>query len=358
MAAALAGEIYAARHNSSVSLDPVEDINRFQSTNDTFPTAVTVLLLRKLGDTEKTVIALQEMLIGKEAEYAGLLITGRTEMQDALPITLGQVFASWAGSIERDRWRLNKLKERLRTVALGGTAIGTCFSAPAEYVFLAEKHLRRITGLSLSRSQNLTDEIASLDKYSELANGLGLVADNLFKISGDLLLYTSGFIGEIRHPALQYGSTIMAAKTNPVIPEYVRGLSIAVRCECDKIAAYVRQGQLQLNPYLPFIVESFLHAFHSLELAACRFMHKFLELMQPDTTRSLHNLLNSKALINALASVTGYHKIKILEKELEQDRPASMEQLKDVICRVTGMARTDIDAFFDPVNLTSYRKGK
>ncbi len=115
----LAGEIWRVDHGDAGQIDPIEDINRFQSTNDTFPTAVTIVLLRHLAAIEKKVIELQETLIRKEGEYGSILMAGRTEMQDALPITLGQVFAGWAGGIERDRWRLHKLKERIRSIAMG-----------------------------------------------------------------------------------------------------------------------------------------------------------------------------------------------------------------------------------------------
>jgi aspartate ammonia-lyase len=356
--ASLATEKCQKQYDKEIVLDPVEDINRYQSTNDTFPTAVTIMVLEKLQVLEKFIIELQESLIKKESEYSNILFTGRTEMQDALPITLGQIFASWAGCIERDRWRINKLKERVRTIPLGGTAIGTCFFAPKEYVFLAEKHLRKITGLPLSRSQNLTDEIANLDKFSELANGLSLVAENLYKITGDLLIYTSGFVGEIRHPQLQYGSTIMAAKTNPVILEYVRGLSIDVQFECRKISFYAQNGQLQLNPYLPFIAESFLSAYSSLFTAAGSFINKFLNLIEINHEKAAENLVRSKALLNSLISIFGYNEVKLLEKEIEKEKPSSLEQFKKIIIIKTGIEKEKIDSFFEPANLTNYTKGK
>jgi len=352
----LSKEIYLETFHNEAKIDPIDDINRFQSTNDTFPTAVTVLLLRKLMKLEMLVIDLQEILIKKESEYENIIITGRTEMQDALPITLGQVFASWAGSIERDRWRLNKLKERVRTIPLGGTAIGTCFFAPKEYVFFAEKHLRNITNLSISRSQNLTDEIANLDKLSELANGVSLVAENLFKITGDLLLYTSSFVGELIHPNLQYGSTIMAAKTNPVILEYVRGLSIDIQFECKKISCYTQNGQLQLNPYLPFVVKSFLHAFDSTEKAITSFINKFIKLLEINPKKIENNFLNSKALLNSLIPIFGYNKVKELQSVFEKEKPSSLDELKNIIIKETEADKTLIDSYFDPINLTSFFK--
>jgi aspartate ammonia-lyase len=353
----LSVDIYKKEYNNNILINPIEDINKFQSTNDTFPTSVTILLLRKLLVLEKRIIELQEILIRKENEYQNILIIGRTEMQDALPIRLGQVFASWAGSIERDRWRINKLKERVRTIALGGTAIGTCFFAPKEYVYAVEKHLRLITGLPLTRSQNLTDEIANLDKLSELAGGIKIISENLYKISGDLLLYTSSFVGEIIHPNLQYGSTIMAAKTNPVILEFIRGLSIDVQSECIKISNFTQNGQLQLNPYLPFITKSFIYAFDSIEKAIITFIDKFLNIMEINNLRIEENLLNSKALLNSLISILGYDNIKKIEGLIDNEKPSSIEELKKTIIKNTNLSKEELDNHFDPVNITSFIKG-
>lgn len=354
-------EVTAARASElceSLIIDPITDINRYQSTNDTFPTAVTIVLLRKLHTLEGQVVQLQEVLVSKESEYSNVLLTGRTEMQDALPITLGQVFASWAGASERDRWRLNKLKERLRTIPLGGTAVGTGYPAPQNVVFTAEKYLRNITGLNLSRSQNLTDEIASQDKLSELADGLKLCAETIFKMTGDLLLYSSSFIGEIHHPDLQAGSTIMAAKTNPVIVEFARGLSIDCIHECAKISEYCRNGQLQLNAYLPFILEAFLRSFNQVDKAINALIYKFFALMELDLPRIESNLLSSNALLNTLLPVAGYHKVKEAFQALKEAKPATMEEYKAVVAQSTGLNREVVDYYFDARHSTTFFKGK
>jgi aspartate ammonia-lyase len=337
-------------------IDPIDDINRGQSTNDTFPTAVTIVLYRQLEGTEKKVIALQETLIKKETEYGGVLMAGRTEMQAALPITLGQVFASWAGSFERDRWRLNKLKERIRTIALGGTAVGTGFNSDRDIVFLSEQNLRRISGLPLTRSQNLTDEVANQDKLSELAGGLKLCAENLFKMTGDLLLYTSSMIGEIKHPSLQYGSTIMAAKNNPVLLEFARGLSIDVIHEAGKISEYCRNGQLQLNPYLPFILDSFLTSFDSLDKALSAMNDAFFPKMEIDRVRIEKNLLDSNILLNLLLPFMDYHEIKTLYEASARNKPGNMEELKAFVLSRSKLTKEQVDHCFDPLNATSYRK--
>lgn len=350
------GEILKEKYNIDKIFDSLEDINRYQSTNDTFPTAVTITVYRKLIIMEEKIVKLQEALISKEIEYDNVIITGRTEMQDALPIKLGQVFAGWAGMIERDRWRLNKLKDRIRNIALGGTAIGTCFFAPQKYIFLAERFLKEITKLPLCRSQNLTDEIANADKYSELANGLKIAAENLFKISGDLLLYSSSFLKEIIHPNLQYGSTIMPAKTNPVILEFVRGLSIDIQHECNKVSSFSQNGQLQLNAYLPFILKSLINSFDLLNKAVESLIEQFFNLMNINKNEIEKNLINSYALINTLAPVFGYREIKKLYKIIDSSTILDIKDIKDIIKKEFNIDEESINKLFETTRLTSFLK--
>ncbi len=348
--------IYKERYNKEINLDPLEDINRFQSTNDIFPTALTIMTYRHLVEIEKLIIRLQESLIKKETEYATILITGRTEMQSALPITLGQVFGGWAGSIERDRWRLNKLKERVRTIALGGTAIGTCFFAPQKYVFIAERKLREITSLPLSRSQNLVDEISNLDKYVELANGYTTIANNLFKITGDLLLYTSSFIDEIKHPYLQYGSSIMAAKINPIILELVRGLAIEVEGEAYKILQFSKIGQLQLNAFIPFVADSFINIYKYLTKGITYFIEKFLEKIEINREKAEENLLNSNILLNSLIPFLGYNEVKRIFNILKDKKIKTIEEFKECILQNSNLTKEELEKIIEPINLTTALK--
>lgn len=334
--------------------NPIEDINIYQSTNDTFPTAVTIMLYRKLLQTETLVIKLQELLVKKENEYQNILLTGRTEMQNALPINLGQVFGSWAGMIERDRWRIHKLKERVRTIPLGGTAVGTGYPVPAKIVFLAEKYLREITKLPLSRSQNLPDEVANLDKWSELANVLKIIAENIYKITGDLLIYTSSFVEEIIHPDLQSGSTIMAAKTNPVILEFVRGSSIYIQHECNKISDYCKNGQLQLNPFLPFVLESFIRVFDVMDKSINKFIERFFDKIDINKRKIEENLISSNVILNALVGVIGYNNVKKLFYKVKSENIKTIVELKELLKNETSLTNKEIDFYLDPINLSTF----
>lgn len=237
----------------------LDDGARSQSTNDVVTTAVIVVVQRFIRRIEASVIALQEALVAREAAWRGILVTGRTEWQSALPMDLSLVASAWAGSAERDRWRLGKLKERTRTVPLGGTAVGTGSGARGAYLFAVERQLRSITGLPLQRSQNLSDAVAQRDDLAEVAQVFKVVAANLVKLCRDLFFYTSSSVGELVLPQLQWGSTAMPVKNNPVLVEFASGLAIRCQCFCDAVLRYVEEGFLQLNAYGPFM----LSALHS-----------------------------------------------------------------------------------------------
>jgi len=313
--AARAQEIYFEKNKAKINISPFDDINRYQSTNDTFPTAATIVFFKDLLQIEKLTIEVQEALVEKEKKYSNILIMGRTELQDALPMTLQQVFGSWAGMFERDRWRLHKLKERIRNIPLGGTAIGTGFPAPAEYIYKAEYFLREITKLPLSRSQNLPDSIANHDDYSELASGYSLLANNIQRLTEDFLLYTSSICQEMSHPQLQYGSTIMPNKVNPVLLEWVKGITLRVKHLSHLVSDYNVEGNFQLNAFLPFIVETMIEITDLLS-KALKGIKRFIEIVIINEDIIKRNLDHSKAILNLLLPILGYEDSKELVNKM------------------------------------------
>jgi len=347
VAASRAAELYRERTGTEARLDPIEDLNRSQSTNDTFPSAVTIVAYEAALRADALVAKLQDALAARERELEALIVAGRTELQDALPIRMGQVFGAWAGAIERDRWRLSKARERLRTVALGGTAVGTCFNATPAYLYAAERALRRITHLPLSRSQNLPDEISNADKYAELASSAAICAGNLRKIASDLLLYGSSAFGELKHPELQYGSTIMPAKTNPVLLEAAKGLAIDAEHEAAKVSAYAFEGQLQLNAYLPFLADALVACFSSLDRSA-ESLHFILPRLEPQPDRIAQNLRSSNLRLNLLVPRLGYLRVKELFRELSGARAADEESYLDLVSAKSGLSREELSAIFAP----------
>lgn len=344
------------KYKGSFKAHPLDHLARFQSTNDTFPTAVTLMTFRYLEQVEQKVVCLQEQLVSRETLYEEWLMCGRTELRDALPMTLGQLYASWAGPVERDRWRLNKLKERLRTIPLGGTAIGTGYSAPRNYVFAAERHLRRITGLPLCRSQNLCDQVAHTDNLAECAAGLGLCADNLYKMCSDMLLYSSSLSGEIRHKEMQYGSTIMPDKSNPVLLELIRGLSMECSSTANLIREYSRSGQMQLNANLPFLAEQMIRLFHSLTRALDCAAGPLMDVLEPDREKMEARLAVSPALLNTLKDVLGYSQLKELIPRIKAASPSNRDELIRWLDQNTGLGKAFLHDKFNYFNLTGFTK--
>ncbi|HOU54893.1 MAG TPA: aspartate ammonia-lyase [Myxococcota bacterium] len=249
-------------------ISPLEDLNRFQSTNDTVPTAVRIAALWGLSRLEQALVGLQEAFQAKEREFAGVVKIGRTEMQDAVLVTLGREMGAYAEAFQRDRWRVYKCAERIRVVPLGGTAVGTGLGAPRRYIFRVVEVLREETGLPLAQAENLLECIQNADAFVEVSGILKACATNLGKVSSDLRLLSSGpqaGIGEIRLPARQEGSSIMPGKVNPVIPEAVTQAAIRVMALDGAIAQAAMMGSLELQPFLPLMADCLLE---SLDLLA------------------------------------------------------------------------------------------
>ncbi len=332
-------------------LDSIEDLARFQSTNDTFASSVVILAFRLTEKAEKRAIELQEKLTELELKYDKLLITGRTEMQDALPMRAGSIFGAWAGALERDRWRLSKVAERVREVPLGGTALGTGFGAPRGYAHAAERHLRRITGLPLSRSQNMVDAVALKDSLAEVAGSIRLAALNISRMAGDMLYYSSAAVGEFVHPNLQYGSSMMPLKTNPVLLERCKGLALSAMGEADKVDVYAREGQLQLNAYLPFICRSLIAAAGECLTAQGDFL-VFLNKLTPDARRMELNLSRSPALLNALMPLVGYRALKDLGETVKHSSLETLDELAELVAGETGISLEAVYEALKVSNLT------
>jgi len=345
------------RSSEDFQVHPLDHLALYQSTNDTFSTAVILMTYRFLDEIEKQVIRLQEELVERETRYQEWLMTGRTEMQDALPMTLGQLFGAWAGPVERDRWRLNKVRERLRQIPLGGTAIGTGFSAPRTFVFSAEKALRNITGLPLCRSQNLMDQVAHTDSLSEAAMTMGLCADNLIKWTGDLLLYSSSFLNELPQKEQQFGSTIMPDKSNPVLIELIRGLALDAGSSAGLIRRYCSEGQMQLNAYLPFLADHMIRMTANLKKALTTASEKLLPALMPDRALLEEHLVNSPALLNTLREPLGYEGVKNLLPELKK---AGLRERKELVLWLeehTELSREELERRFEIQTLTTGVKG-
>jgi aspartate ammonia-lyase len=304
-----AEELLGGRVGSYALVHPIDHVNLHQSTNDTFPTAIKVAAIHRLHRLEKSIAALQAAFQDKEREFAGIVKMGRTEMQDACPIAFSAEVSAWAEALSRDRWRVFKCEERLRVVNLGGTAVGTGVTAPRDYIFTVVDTLREVTGLGLARAENLTDATQNADSFVEVSGILKAHAVNLFKISSDLRLLSSGpkaGLGEVRLPPMQAGSSIMPGKINPVICEAVGQAALQAISHDAAVTLSAQSGQLELNAFLPLLADALLDSLSLLD-AACRiFRTRCVEGLSADRAACEAQVRGSWACVVALVSRLGY----------------------------------------------------
>ncbi|AEF93417.1 Fumarate hydratase class II [Desulfotomaculum nigrificans CO-1-SRB] len=326
---------------------PINHVNMSQSTNDVYPTALRIAAMRMLQPLSESCAVLQGALQKKEAEFAGVLKVGRTEMQDAVPITLGQEFSAYAEAISRDRWRLYKVEERLRQINLGGTAVGTGLNAQRRYIYTVVERLRGLTGLGLSRAENMIDVTQNADVFVEVSGLIKANATTLAKIASDLRLLSSGpraGLAEIKLPDLQAGSSIMPGKVNPVMPEMITQVAYQVIAHDMAITLAVQAGQLELNAFLPLIAANLLPAMEILSQAMRLFADRCILGISADKERCRELLHNSISIVTTLVPHIGYDEAAKIAKEALQRNTG----VRQVILEKGIMTAEDLDAVLKP----------
>ena len=333
---------------------PLNHVNLHQSTNDVFPSAVRIAAIRLLLPVVELFAELQTALQEKEEEFAGIIKVGRTQLQDAVPITLGQEFGAWAQAIARDRWRLYKVEERLRQINLGGTAVGTGINAEKKYIFKVIEKLRELTGLGLARSEYMMDTTQNVDVFVEVSGLLKTAAVNLSKIASDLRLLASGprsGIGEIRLPEVQAGSTIMPGKVNPVIPEAVNQVAFQI-IGCDATITIAAQaGQLELNPFVPVIAKNLFEILELLGNILPIFIEKCIKGIEADKERCNKLLDDSNVVATALTSRLGYDKVSEIVKFCIREG----KSIKSVVLEQGLLEPDELEKILNPYFMTSPR---
>jgi len=307
-------EILGAPKGKYDLLHPLDHVNRHQSTNDVYPTALKIASIYALRELSQGVADLQGALQEKEKQFASIIKIGRTELQEAVPMTLGMEFSAWGQAISRDRWRTFKCEERLRVVNLGATAIGTGLGADREYIFLVIEKLRVLTGMGLSRAENLPGDTANNDVFVEVSGILKAMACNLIKISNDLRLLN--LLGEIKLPAVQAGSSIMPGKVNPVIEEAVTQVAFQVIANDGLITQAVSRGSLQINEFMPLIALGFLDSLEMLTNAV-KIFSQHIRSIQAGESKCRYFLEHSQTIITAFVPFIGYEYCQQLLKEFQ-----------------------------------------
>jgi aspartate ammonia-lyase len=242
-------------------VSPVDDVNMSQSTNDTYPTALRIALAWKLHDLERVITTVVEDLDRIAGRHENAVTIGRTQLQDAVPITYGRIFSAYARQLEGDEHRVAGVVEELRAIPLGGTAVGTGINAPAGYAEGTVKRLAGLTNLALTPSVDPVADMTDMGVMIDASNAMRVIATHLRKLADDMRLLASGpraGLGEVILPAVQAGSSIMPGKVNPVIMESIDQVVFTVNGLDHTIMDAAQAGQLQLNAFEPVIAHSLL----------------------------------------------------------------------------------------------------
>ena len=313
-----ANEFLGAKRGEYKPVHPNDHVNMAQSTNDVVPTSIRLGALALLPALLESVEGLAAAFEKKGRDFDHIVKSGRTHLQDATPIRLGQEFAAYAHTIRRNRDRLASAADDLRDLGIGGTAVGTGLNAEPQYPALMVKHLKTISGLDLRVGQDPVQLLQSLGDVAAFSGAVRALALDLNKIANDLRLLTSGprtGLAEIVLPAVQPGSSIMPGKVNPSIVEMVNQVCYQVLGNDHTIALASEAGQLELNVMMPVIAHNLFFALGILANAVRVLDERCVAGIQADEGRCLHWLEQSPALVTAVAPKVGYAEAAKLAKE-------------------------------------------
>jgi aspartate ammonia-lyase len=332
-------------------LHPLDHVNLSQSTNDVYPTAVKLALQLGIRRLLQEMAALRAAFEAKAAEFAGVLKVGRTQLQDAVPMTLGQEFSTYAVMLDEDEHRLGEAAELIREINLGATAIGTGINAHPDYAALVAVRLSEISGISFITSPNLIEATQDAGAFVQLSGVLKRIAVKLSKTCNDLRLLSSGprtGIGEINLPPVQAGSSIMPGKVNPVIPEVVNQIAFEVIGNDMTVTMAAEAGQLQLNAFEPIIAHSLFESISHLA-AGCRTLaERCVKGITANAERARRFMDESTALVTALNPFIGYANATLIAKEAL----ATGKRVYDLVLEKGLMSREQLDAVLQPDVLT------
>ena len=303
-------------------VDPVEHANIYQSTNDIVPTSLRVAAMRLLLDLENEINRLRFSVERTEKLHHGHLRIAYTQMQEAVPSSWGILLGTYNEALSRDWWRVSKSLERIKTVNLGGSAVGTGISVPRFFVMEVVAELQRLTGLPVSRSENLPDATVSQDSLVEVHAILKACAVNLEKMAADLRLLSSDLAGskEISIPGVQAGSSVMPGKINPVIPEFVISASQKIYANDQIITSLSARGCLDLNAYIPTTGHALLESIKLL-VASCQALRtRLFNEIKIDHAVSEKRLFSSPAITTALVPYIGYNKSSVMARLMKEKK--------------------------------------
>jgi aspartate ammonia-lyase len=332
-------------------LHPIDDVNRSQSTNDVYPTAVKIAISHALAGMITELALLRDAFAAKGVEFREILKVGRTQLQDAVPMTLGQEFNGFATTLGEDVDRLNDTLWILAEVNMGATAIGTGITADPGYAPAVVRHLRDTTGLDIEGAPDLIEATSDAGGFMSFSGALKRSAIKLSKICNDLRLLSSGpqaGLGEINLPARQAGSSIMPGKVNPVIPEAVSQVAYYIAGTDVTVTMAAEAGQLQLNAFEPVIAASLLTSISWMRQACWTLRVNCVDGITANVERLEAMVASSVGVITALIPFIGYGPASELAKQaLKTGRPVA-----DLVVEAGLMSRDDVIREMSPAKLS------
>lgn len=301
------------------AIDPIEHANIFQSTNDVVPTSLKVAGITLLSQLESSINSLREEVEQLERKHANDLRSAFTQMQEAVPSSFGRLFGTYSDALSRDWWRVSKCFERIKVVNLGGSAIGSGITVPRYFIMEVVRNLQEITGLPVTRGENLFDATNNLDSLVEVHSILKAHAVNLEKMVSDIRLLASDIrvYKDLEIPKQQIGSSIMPGKINPVIPEYVISCAHKIYSNDSLISSLSAQGCLELNAYLPLIGHALIDSLKLLISCNGTIQHKLISGLVVNTSQAAERLFMSPSITTALVPFIGYNKASELAKLMQ-----------------------------------------
>lgn len=335
---------------------PNDHVNMAQSTNDVIPTAGKLTVLDLLRPLDKSLLRLSDALYQKSNEFDDVIKIGRTQLEDAVPMRLGQSFHAYATMISRDRDRLMQIRSEMYTVNMGATAIGTAINTSPFYLDNIVPTLARITGHPLTQADDLFDATENLDSFVRVSSCLKACAVNLSKMCNDLRILASGpkaGFGEITLPAMQNGSSIMPGKVNPVIPEVVTQVAFHIIGHDTTITMAAEAGQMELNAFEPVIFYNLFDSITTLTHAIDTLVDNCILGITANRERCKSLLDASVGVTTALCPYIGYKKAAKLAKEsLSSNVP-----VRTLVLKYHLMKEKELNIILDPYSMTSPRDG-
>ncbi|RXJ66489.1 aspartate ammonia-lyase [Halarcobacter ebronensis] len=336
-------------------IHPNNHVNMSQSTNDVYPTAIKITLYELIYKLKDSLRELRDSFDRKAVEFKDVLKMGRTQLQDAVPMTLGQEFKTYAVMIDEDIYRLREAQALLKELNLGATAIGTGINTKPEYRRKVINNLREVTGVDYESAGDLIEATQDTGAFVHISGILKRVAIKISKICNDLRLLSSGpraGFNEINLPKMQPGSSIMPGKVNPVIPEVVNQVAFEVIGADSTISIACEGGQLQLNVFEPIVAYKLFTSINIMRRSFETLAQKCVNGITANEDVCMENILNSVTLVTCLNPIIGYEKSSAIAKEAL----ATNKRVYDIILEQKLFTKEELDELLHPKNMVSNYK--